>query len=95
MLTYFFLEFTFNFLRYFSSVFRRLLREFAIFLKRFSALKFPLIATEYFSYYSRHIVESIKLKITIKAKWDKTEEGRNEQLFIKLFALSGLESNYD
>ena len=28
----------------------------------------------------------------LKQKWDKTEEG---QLFIKLFALLGLESNYD
>ena len=31
----------------------------------------------------------------IDARFDKTEEGQNAQLFIKLLALSGLKSNYD
>ena len=31
----------------------------------------------------------------MKQKGNKTEVGQDAQLFIKLFALSGLESNYD
>ena len=69
--------------------------SFQYFLKRFSALKFPSIATAYFAYYSRPSVESIKLKTVIEAKMGQTEEGQIAQLFIKLFALSGLESKND
>ena len=39
--------------------------------------------------------ESITLMTIIEEKMDKTEEGQNAQLFIKLFALSGLESDYN
>ena len=52
----------------FSRVFRQFLPEFSIFLNRFSGLKFPLIATEYFAYDSSPSVESIKLIMTIEAK---------------------------
>ena len=31
----------------------------------------------------------------MKQKWDKTGEGQNAQLIVKLFALLGFESNYD
>ena len=41
-------------------------------------------------------VESIQvLTIKLKQKWNKKEKGQNSQLFIKFFALSGLESNYN
>ena len=39
-------------------------------------------------------VESIKLITIIFGKWDKTEEGQNAKLFIKLFALTELGSKY-
>ena len=83
----------------FCVIFLRFFDDFSLsfqyFLKQFSALKFPVIATAYFAYYSRPNVESIKLKTIIEEKWDKTKEGKNAKLFIKLFAFSGLESNYD
>ena len=44
-------------------------------------------ATEYYAYNSVLSVESIKL---LKQKWDKTEEGQNALLFIKLSVLSGI-----
>ena len=40
-------------------------------------------------------VESIKRMTIIEAKWDKTEEVKKAKLFITLFALSGLEPNYN
>ena len=39
--------------------------------------------------------ESVKLMTIIEAKMGQTEEGKKPQLFIKLFALSGLSSNYN
>ena len=58
-------------------------------------MKLLLIATEYYAYNSVPLVKSIKPLTIIEAKWDKTEKGLNEPLFIKLDALSGHESNYD
>ena len=69
--------------------------SFQYFLKPGSALKFPSDATEYVAYKSVPSVESIKLITIMKQEWDKTEEVQNAQLFIKLFSLSGLDSNYD
>ena len=34
-------------------------------------------------------VKNIKLMAIIEAKWDKTDEGQNPQLFFKLSVLSG------
>ena len=44
-----FFQIHFNFLRDFSTVFRRFLRKFPIFLETVSALKLPLNATEYYT----------------------------------------------
>ena len=61
------------------------LSEFSIFLK--TVFSDELIATEYYAYNSVPSVERIKLLTIIEAKWDKTEEGVNAQLFIILSVL--------
>ena len=86
--TQFFFLFPSNILRNFSSVFRRFLNEFSIFLKipiRRDRKTMPM-------YNCVPSFESIKLMPIIETKMGQTE-GQNVQLFIKLFVL--LESNYD
>ena len=68
-LLHFFFECTYIFLRNFSTIFVDFSVSFQYFLKWVSALKFPLIATEYYAYNSVSSVESIKiLAIIVKAK---------------------------
>ena len=54
-------------------------------------MKFPLIATEYYTFKSVPSVESIKLMTIIEAKIG--QNGRSK--VATLSALSGLQSNYD
>ena len=87
-----FFKFTFLFLRDFLTVFGDFSVSVQYFLKRGLALKFPLTETEYYAYKSASSVESIKLMTIIEAKFG--QNGRRSKC-ATLFALSGLESNYD
>ena len=80
-------------------IFQRFFADFFVsfqyFLKRVSVLKFPLNATDYYAYNSAPSVKEKSRWRLLKQKWDKTEGGKNAKLFIKLFALSRLGSNYN
>ena len=61
-------------------VFRQFLSEILILKKLFSALKFPLKATEYYTYNSVSSVKSAKLMTIIGVNCNIREEGQNAQL---------------
>ena len=66
------------------TVFRRFFSEFPLFLETGFITEIPKNATEYYAYNSLPSVESIKHMTSIEAKWDKTEKGKNAQLFINI-----------